>query len=70
MHRRSTLVTKLFIDVPANAKPGTAELAVTAIGGVNTGRLFVAKDYQNHPVQSLIVAQSRKSTLKTTVTGR
>ncbi|WP_027928484.1 thioester domain-containing protein [Amycolatopsis benzoatilytica] len=61
--------TKLFLDVPKDAKPGTAELAVKAVGDVNTGRLFVAKDYANHPAQSLIVAQSQKSAVQAAAVG-
>lgn len=61
--------TKLFLDVPKDAKPGTAELAVKAAGDVNTGRLFVAKNYADNPAQSLIVAQSQKSSVEAAATG-
>lgn len=61
--------TKLFLDVAKDAKPGTAELAVKAAGDVNTGRLFVAKNYADKPAQSLIVAQSQKSTVEAAATG-
>ncbi|ATY14753.1 TQXA domain-containing protein [Amycolatopsis sp. AA4] len=61
--------TKLFLDVPKDAKPGTAELAVKAAGDVNTGRLFVAKNYADKPAQSLIVAQSQKSSVQAAATG-
>lgn len=61
--------TKLFLDVPKDAKAGTAELAVKATGDVNTGRLFVAKNYADKPAQSLIVAQSQKSSVQAAATG-
>ncbi|WP_033293706.1 thioester domain-containing protein [Amycolatopsis jejuensis] len=61
--------SKLFLDVPKDAKPGTAELAIKAAGDLETGRLFVAKDYAQHPAQSLIVAQSQKSAVQATATG-
>ncbi|WP_235079545.1 thioester domain-containing protein [Amycolatopsis orientalis] len=61
--------TKLFLDVPKDAQPGTAELAVKAAGDVNTGRLFVAKNYADKPAQSLIVAQSQKSSVEAAATG-
>ncbi|GAA3583089.1 thioester domain-containing protein [Amycolatopsis ultiminotia] len=61
--------SKLYLDVAEDAKPGTADLAIKAAGHVETGRLFVAKDYAKHPAQSLIVAQSQKTSVEAAATG-
>ncbi|RJQ85082.1 thioester domain-containing protein [Amycolatopsis panacis] len=61
--------SKLYLQVGKDAKPGSAELAVKAAGRIQTGRLFVAKDYDRHPTQSLIVAQTQKSTVEAKASG-
>ncbi|MBB4688408.1 thioester domain-containing protein [Amycolatopsis jiangsuensis] len=61
--------TKLYLQVDKDAKPGTAELAIKAAGDVQTGRLFVSKDYAKHPTQSLIVAESQKTAVEANATG-
>ncbi|MEW2507506.1 thioester domain-containing protein [Amycolatopsis sp. NPDC047767] len=61
--------TKLYLDVPKDAKAGTAELALKAVGHLDTGRLFVGENYAKHPAQSLIVAESQKTTVDTSATA-
>ncbi|WP_328604289.1 thioester domain-containing protein [Amycolatopsis sp. NBC_00345] len=53
--------SKLYVDIPKDAKAGTGEFALKAVGHLDTGRLFVGQDYDKHPAQSLIVAQSEKT---------
>ncbi|MEV6446574.1 thioester domain-containing protein [Amycolatopsis sp. NPDC051716] len=53
--------SKLFVDVPAGAKPGNGSFSLKSTGEVDTGRLFVAENYAKHPAQSLIVADSEKT---------
>ncbi|MGW4482929.1 thioester domain-containing protein [Amycolatopsis sp. NPDC004368] len=57
--------SKLYLDVPEDAKAGSAELALKAVGHLDTGRLFVGEDYAKHPAQSLIVAESQKTSVET-----
>ncbi|HEV7649538.1 MAG TPA: Cys-Gln thioester bond-forming surface protein [Actinophytocola sp.] len=60
--------SQLFLDVPAEAAEGEASFELTASAKVDTGRLFVGKDYsENHKTQSLIVAKAEASEI--TVTG-
>lgn len=61
--------TRLFVDVPAGAADGTAAVALTATARVETGRLFVGRDYGEGKVtQSMIVA--RADTSQVTATAR
>ncbi|MFL6121198.1 Cys-Gln thioester bond-forming surface protein [Actinophytocola sp.] len=53
--------SKLFLDVPADAKEGNGTFELTATAGVDTGRLFVGENYAEQPTQSLIVAKAEKS---------
>jgi TQXA domain-containing protein/LPXTG-motif cell wall-anchored protein len=55
--------TELYVDVPKGAAEGTADFELTASAAVDTGRLFVGKDYDERPTQSLIVAKAEKTTL-------
>lgn len=55
--------TELYLDVPADAADGDGGFELTATANVDTGRLFVGKDYDRHPTQSLIVAAAVKTTL-------
>jgi TQXA domain-containing protein/LPXTG-motif cell wall-anchored protein len=62
--------TRLFVDVPAGAADGTAEVALTATARVETGRLFVGRDYgAGNVTQSLIVAQAESSQVTATARG-
>ncbi|WP_410675551.1 thioester domain-containing protein [Amycolatopsis sp. cmx-4-68] len=53
--------TKLFVDVPADAKPGKGSFSLKVSGHLDTGRLFVSENYAKQPAQSLIVADSEKT---------
>jgi TQXA domain-containing protein/LPXTG-motif cell wall-anchored protein len=53
--------SKLYVDVPAGAKPGNGSFALKVTGELETGRLFVAENYAQKPAQSLIVADSEKT---------
>ncbi|MFC4854238.1 Cys-Gln thioester bond-forming surface protein [Actinophytocola glycyrrhizae] len=55
--------TELYLDVPADAADGDGSFELTASATVDTGRLFVGQDYDNHPTQSLIVAKAERTTL-------
>jgi TQXA domain-containing protein/LPXTG-motif cell wall-anchored protein len=55
--------TELYLDVPADAADGDGDFELTATANVDTGRLFVGRDYDKHPTQSLIVAAAVKTTL-------
>ncbi|WP_326566135.1 thioester domain-containing protein [Amycolatopsis rhabdoformis] len=60
---------KLYLDVAKDAKAGSAELALEAVGHLDTGRLFVGENYAKHPAQSLIVAESQKVTVDTSASA-
>jgi TQXA domain-containing protein/LPXTG-motif cell wall-anchored protein len=53
--------SKLYVDVPADAKPGKGGFTLKATGELDTGRLFVSENYAKQPAQSLIVADSEKT---------
>ena len=62
--------TRLFIDVPAGTADGTASVELTATARVETGRLFVGRDYgRGNATQSLIVAESETSQVTATARG-
>ncbi|MEU5264180.1 thioester domain-containing protein [Amycolatopsis sp. NPDC021455] len=53
--------SKLFVDVPAGTKPGKGSFSLKVTGQLDTGRLFVAQNYETQEAQSLIVADSEKT---------
>lgn len=53
--------TQVFLDVPADAAEGEGSFELTATASVDTGRLFVGENYEEHPTQSLIVATAESS---------
>ena len=55
--------TELFLDVPEGAADGDGSFELKVSAAVDTGRLFVGQNYDEHPTQSLIVAKSEKTTL-------
>lgn len=55
--------TELYLDVPAGAADGDGSFELTASAAVDTGRLFVGRNYDEHPTQSLIVAKAEKTSL-------
>lgn len=55
--------TELFVDVPAGTVDGAASFEVAAMAEVNTGRLFVAENYDEQPSQALIVAKADQTQL-------
>ncbi len=62
--------SQLFLDVPADAAEGEASFELNASAKVDTGRLFVGKDYsEGHKTQSLIVAKAEESKISVTASG-
>ncbi|HEY7593321.1 MAG TPA: thioester domain-containing protein [Actinophytocola sp.] len=62
--------SQLFLDVPADAAEGEANFELSASAKVDTGRLFVGKDYnEHHKTQSLIVAKAEESKITVTAGG-
>jgi TQXA domain-containing protein/LPXTG-motif cell wall-anchored protein len=61
--------TELYLDVPAGTADGNGSFELTASAAVDTGRLFVGENYDEHPTQSLIVAKAEKTTLTVSATG-
>lgn len=55
--------SQLYVRVPEDAAEGAGSFELTASAAVDTGRLFVGENYDDHPTQSLIVATSDKTTL-------
>lgn len=55
--------TELYLDVPEGTADGDGSFELTASAAVDTGRLFVGRNYDEHPTQSLIVAKAEKTTL-------
>jgi hypothetical protein len=50
--------TRLFLDVPAGTADGTASVTLTATARVDTGRLFVGRDYgEGHETQVTATAR-------------
>ncbi|MPZ84848.1 MAG: TQXA domain-containing protein [Actinophytocola sp.] len=58
--------TELYLDVPAGAVEGSGTFELTASARVDTGRLFVGRNYDEHPTQSLIVATAEESQIAVT----
>lgn len=52
---------QLYLDVPADAKDGNGTFELTASASVDTGRLFVGKNYGKKKTQSVIVATAETS---------
>ncbi|WP_037320174.1 thioester domain-containing protein [Amycolatopsis orientalis] len=61
--------TKVFIDVPKDAKDGSGSFALKVSGHLDTGRLFVGENYAKVPAQSLIVAESEKTSVVANATA-
>jgi TQXA domain-containing protein/LPXTG-motif cell wall-anchored protein len=62
--------SQLFLDVPAETAEGDGSFELTASAKVDTGRLFVGKNYsENHKTQSLIVAKAEESQISVTAGG-
>ncbi len=61
--------TKVFIDVPKDAKDGSGTFALKVSGHLDTGRLFVGENYDKVPAQSLIVAESEKTSVAANATA-
>lgn len=61
--------TKLYLDVPKGTADGNGSFELTASAAVDTGRLFVGRNYDEHPTQSLIVAKAEKTTLTVSAAG-
>ena len=55
--------SKVYLQVPADAATGSAELTVKANAHLDTGRLFVGDHYQQKPSQTLIVATGSDTAL-------
>ncbi|MFK0244902.1 Cys-Gln thioester bond-forming surface protein [Amycolatopsis azurea] len=61
--------TKVFIDVPKDAKDGEGSFSLKVSGHLDTGRLFVGANYAKVPAQSLIVADSEKTSVSANATA-
>ncbi|WP_034271669.1 thioester domain-containing protein [Haloechinothrix halophila] len=61
--------SEIYVDVPASMSANNASFEIKATGHVNTGRLFVAGNYDERKAQSLIVAQSEDVTLSAGATA-
>lgn len=61
--------SEIYVDVPASMSANNASFEIKATGHVNTGRLFVAGNYDKRKAQSLIVAQSEDVTLSAGATA-
>lgn len=61
--------SQLFLDVPADAAEGEASFELRASAKVDTGRLFVGKNYDQHKTQSLIVAKAEESKITVSASG-
>ena len=56
--------SKVYLDVPADAADGSAQLTVKANAHFDTGRLFVGDNYGKKPSQTLIVATGSDTALE------
>ncbi|WP_394362815.1 Cys-Gln thioester bond-forming surface protein [Amycolatopsis sp. SB7-3] len=61
--------TKVYVDVPKDAKDGNGTFALKVSGHLDTGRLFVSENYAKVPAQSLIVAESEKTSVVANATA-
>lgn len=61
--------TKIYIDVPKDAKDGSGSFSLKVSGHLDTGRLFVGENYDKVPAQSLIVAESEKTSVVANATA-
>lgn len=55
--------TELFLDVPEGTADGDGTFELSALSVLETGRLFVGKDYARKATQSLIVASAKNTTI-------
>lgn len=55
--------TEVYVDVPADAETGEGSFELEASAHLDTGRLFVSKNYARKAAQSLIVAASDRTKL-------
>lgn len=63
--------TQLFLDVPQDTKEGAGTFELTATASIDTGRLFVGKNYsEGNKTQSLIVAKAETSEIVASAGGR
>lgn len=61
--------TKVYVDVPKDAKDGNGSFSLKVSGHLDTGRLFVGENYAKVPAQSLIVAESEKTSVTANATA-
>ncbi|MFC9253053.1 Cys-Gln thioester bond-forming surface protein [Amycolatopsis thailandensis] len=61
--------TKVFVDVPKDTKDGEGSFSLKVSGHLDTGRLFVGENYAKVPAQSLIVADSEKTSVSANATA-
>ncbi|MEU9691048.1 thioester domain-containing protein [Amycolatopsis japonica] len=61
--------TKVYVDVPKDAKDGNGSFSLKVSGHLDTGRLFVGENYAKVPAQSLIVAESEKTSVVANATA-
>ncbi|WP_340684075.1 Cys-Gln thioester bond-forming surface protein [Amycolatopsis coloradensis] len=61
--------TKVYVDVPKDAKDGSGSFSLKVSGHLDTGRLFVGENYDKVPAQSLIVAESEKTSVVANATA-
>lgn len=61
--------TKVYVDVPKDAKDGNGSFTLKVSGHLDTGRLFVGENYAKVPAQSLIVAESEKTSVVANATA-
>jgi TQXA domain-containing protein/LPXTG-motif cell wall-anchored protein len=61
--------TEIYLDVPEDVADGEGSFGLTASAHLDTGRLFVVRDYDKAAAQSVIVAASDKTTLSAQATG-
>ncbi len=61
--------TKVYVDVPKDTKDGSGTFSLKVTGELATGRLFVGENYDQVPAQSLIVADSEKTSVAANATA-
>ncbi|RZS44998.1 TQXA domain-containing protein [Herbihabitans rhizosphaerae] len=55
--------SEIFFDVPSATAAGEGSFKLDASAKLTAGRLFIGKDYQQHPTQSLILAKADNTKL-------
>jgi TQXA domain-containing protein/LPXTG-motif cell wall-anchored protein len=53
----------VYVDVPESTQAGKGSFTANIEAPLNLGRLFIGKEYRDHPTQSLILAKSETLTL-------